>query len=163
MVDLWPEFGAHGKESATLRHVLTHSVGLPAVPAETTVEDLTTWDKMTSVIAAAEPWWEPGTKMTYHAHTFGFIVGELVRRAAGRPISQVLRDDVAGPLGVADELFFGVPADALDRVARLDEPDGIQEMLAMMADMFAKVSPAAVMPTAASGGSPHRRSSQWTS
>jgi CubicO group peptidase (beta-lactamase class C family) len=53
-----------------------------------------------------EPWWEPGTKTAYHAYTFGYIVGEIVRRATGKPISQVLREDVAGPLGVADELFF---------------------------------------------------------
>src|SRR5918911_691900 len=72
-------------------------------------------------IAAAEPWWEPGTKMGYHALTFGYIVGELVRRATGTRISQVLREEVAAPLGVADELFFGVPASDLDRLARLEE------------------------------------------
>ncbi|MDX6240475.1 MAG: hypothetical protein QOG10_5295, partial [Kribbellaceae bacterium] len=82
---VWPEFAVHGKDKATLRQVLTHSIGLPAVPADTTVEDLTDCTKMTEALAAAEPWWEPGTRMTYHAQTFGFLVGEIVRRATGRP------------------------------------------------------------------------------
>jgi CubicO group peptidase (beta-lactamase class C family) len=148
IVELWPEFGVHGKEKATLRHVLTHSVGVPAIPATTTIEDLTDWTTMAEAVAAAEPWWEPGTKMTYHAQTFGFLVGELVRRATGRPISAVLREQITEPLGIADELYFGVPASELHRVGKLNEPDGIQEMMAMMAGMFAKVAPAAVLPTA---------------
>jgi len=104
VVELWPEFGANGKESATVRHVLTHTVGVPGIPANTTPEDLCDWDKMCGVIADAEPWWEPGTKMAYHAYTFGYIVGEIVRRATGKHISQVLREEVAEPLGVADEM-----------------------------------------------------------
>lgn len=84
--------------------------------------DLADWPGMTATIAATEPWWEPGTKTAYHAQTFGFLVGELVRRATGLPLAQVPRDELTGPLGVADEVFFGVPADALDRVARLDGP-----------------------------------------
>src|SRR3712207_9036589 len=73
------------------------------------LEDLCDWEKMCAIIAAAEPWWEPGTRIGYHAVTFGYIVGEIVRRATGKPISQVLREEVAGPLGIADELFFAVP------------------------------------------------------
>jgi CubicO group peptidase (beta-lactamase class C family) len=148
IVELWPEFAAHGKEKATLRHVLTHSIGLPAIPPETTIEDLTDWATMTGALASAELWWEPGTKTTYHAQTFGFLVGEIVRRATGRPISAVLRDEITAPLGIADELYFGVPASELHRVGKLNEPEGIEEMMAMMAGMFAKVAPAAVMPTA---------------
>ena len=89
---LWPEFGAHGKETVTVRHVLTHTAGVPGVPADTTPEDLCDWDKMCSVIADTKPWWEPGTKVAYHAYTFGYIVGELVRRATGKPLSQLLRE-----------------------------------------------------------------------
>jgi CubicO group peptidase (beta-lactamase class C family) len=81
VVDLWPEFGAHGKEAATVRHVLTHTVGVPGIPDDTTPEDLCDWDKMCAAIADAEPWWEPGTKIAYHAYPFGYIVGEIVRRA----------------------------------------------------------------------------------
>src|SRR5919112_833380 len=132
IVELWPEFGAHGKETATVRHALTHTVGVPGIPAETTPEDLCDWDKMCAVIADAEPWWEPGTKTAYHAYTFGYIVGEIVRRASGKPISQVLREEVAGPLGIADELFFAVPASEQGRLARLEDAPIPAEMAAAM-------------------------------
>jgi CubicO group peptidase (beta-lactamase class C family) len=99
IVEPWPEFGAHGKEQATIRHALSQSVGVPGLPPELTVEDLCDWDKMCAIIADAEPWWEPGTRIGYHAVTFGFIIGELVRRATGKPISQVLREEVAHPWG----------------------------------------------------------------
>ena len=132
IVELWPEFGTHGKETATVRHALSQSVGVPGLPPGLTVEDLTDWEKMCAIIAEAEPWWEPGTKIGYHAITWGYIVGEIVRRATGKPISRVLREEVATPLGVADELFFGVPESELGRLARLEEAEGNQEMFAAM-------------------------------
>jgi CubicO group peptidase (beta-lactamase class C family) len=154
VVALWPEFGAQGKQGATVRHVLTHTVGVPGVPADTTPEDLCDWEKMCAWIAAAEPWWEPGTKMGYHAWTFGYIVGELVRRATGTRISQVLREEVAAPLGVADELFFGVPASDLGRLARLEEggeplsAEQVTQLEETMPLLF-KAVPLAVQPSAA--------------
>jgi CubicO group peptidase (beta-lactamase class C family) len=153
VVELWPEFGAHGKEGATVRHVLTHTVGVPGIPAETTPGDLCDWDGMCAAIADSEPWWEPGTKTAYHAYPFGYIVGEIVRRATGKPISQVLREDVAGPLGVEDEIFFGVPESELGRLARLEDVEGSEEFLAAMPDdsPFFKLGPRAVTPTAAFG------------
>ncbi|TDO50705.1 CubicO group peptidase (beta-lactamase class C family) [Kribbella sp. VKM Ac-2527] len=154
IVEVWPEFGAHGKEKTTLRHVLTHSAGVPALPSTTTVESITDWTQMTEALAGAEPWWEPGTKMVYHAQTFGFLVGEIVRRATGKTISQVLREEITEPLGVADELYFGVPAAELPRVAKLTEPGGFDETFAMVADMFAKLAPPAVSPNAAYANSP---------
>jgi CubicO group peptidase (beta-lactamase class C family) len=135
IVELWPEFGAHGKERATVRHALSQSVGVPGLPPGLTVEDLCDWDKMCAIIASSEPWWEPGTKIGYHAVTWGFIVGEIVRRAAGKPISQVLREEVAGPLGVADELFFAVPAPEQGRLARLEDAEISPEMAEMFAQM----------------------------
>jgi CubicO group peptidase (beta-lactamase class C family) len=154
IVEVWPEFGAHGKEKTTLRHVLTHSAGVPALPSTTTVETITDWTQMAEALADAEPWWEPGTKMVYHAQTFGFLVGEIVRRATGKPISQVLREEITEPLGIADELYFGVPAAELSRVAKLTEPGGFDETFAMVADMFAKLAPPAVSPNAAYANSP---------
>jgi CubicO group peptidase (beta-lactamase class C family) len=153
IVELWPEFGARGKEAATVRHVLTHTVGVPGIPADTTPEDLCDWHKMCAVIADAEPWWEPGTRVPYHAYPFGYIVGEIVRRATGKPISQVLREDVAGPLGIADEIFFGVPESELGRLARLEDAEGSAEFLAAMPDdsPFFKLGPRAVTPTAEFG------------
>ncbi len=156
IVELWPEFGAHGKEAATVRHALTHTVGVPGIPADTTPEDLCDWDKMCAVIADAEPWWEPGTKTAYHAYTFGYIVGEIVRRATGKAISQVLREDVAGPLGVADVLYFGLPEAELGRLARLEDAAGSAEFLAAMPDdsPFFKWGPRATFPTADFGNRP---------
>jgi CubicO group peptidase (beta-lactamase class C family) len=153
VVELWPEFGAHGKESATVRHVLTHTVGVPSIPAETTPEDLCDWDKMCAAIADSELWWEPGTKTAYHAYPFGYIVGEIVRRSTGKPISQVLKEDVAGPLGAADELYFGMPESELGRLARLEDMEGSAEFLAPMPDdaPFFKLGPRAVAPTAEFG------------
>jgi CubicO group peptidase (beta-lactamase class C family) len=157
VVELWPEFGAHGKETVTVRHVLTHSAGVPGIPADTTVEDLCDWDKMCAAIADAELWWEPGTKVGYHAYTFGYIVGEVVRRATGKRISQVLREEVAGPLGVADELWFGMPPSEHHRLARLEDEPGAAEMAAqMMASMppdlpMFKSAPPELFPNAAFG------------
>ena len=133
-----------------MRHALTHTVGVPGIPADTTPEDLCDWEKMCAMIADSEPWWEPGTKTAYHAYTFGYIVGEVVRRATGKPISQVLREDVAEPLGVADELYFGVPESDLGRLARLEDAEGSAEFLASMPDEspFFKWGPRATFPTA---------------
>ena len=128
IVELWPEFGAHGKDRATVRHALSQSVGVPGLPPGLTVEDLTDWEKMCAIIADSEPWWEPGTKIGYHAITWGYIVGEIIRRASGKPIPQALREEVAEPLGVEGELFFAVPAAEQRRVARLEDAPGSEEM-----------------------------------
>lgn len=117
-VDVWPEFGSHGKDKVTLRHVLLHTAGVPGVPQDTTVDDLCDWDHMCTVLADAVPWWEPGTLFGYHAKTFGFLLGEIMRRATGRTISTLLRQLVTGPLGVEDEVHFGVPPRLLARAAR---------------------------------------------
>jgi CubicO group peptidase (beta-lactamase class C family) len=160
VAELWPEFAAHGKQAVTVRHVLNHTAGVPGIPLDSTVEDLCDWDKMCAAVAAAEPWWEPGTKVGYHAYTFGYIVGEVVRRATGKPISQVLREEVAGPLGVAEELWFGMPASEHHRLARLEDAPGAAEMAAqMMASLppdlpMFKAAPPELFPNAAFGNRP---------
>ena len=153
VVELWPEFGAHGKHTVTVRHVLTHTAGVPGIPLDTTAEDLCDWDKMCAAIADAELWWEPGTKVGYHSYTFGYIVGEIVRRATGKPISEVLREQVAAPLGVADELYFGMPPSEHGRLARLEDVAGADDMMSSMPPdlpMF-KAGPASLFPTAELG------------
>ena len=127
VAELWPEFAANGKQAVTVRQVLDHTAGVPGIPLDTTIEDLCDWDRMCAAIADAELWWEPGTKVGYHAYTFGYIVGEVVRRATGKPISQVLAEEVAGPLGVAGELWFGMPASEQHRLARLEDEPGAAE------------------------------------
>jgi CubicO group peptidase (beta-lactamase class C family) len=154
VVELWPEFGAHGKDAVTVRHVLTHSAGVPGIPLDTTAEDLCDWDKMCAAIAEEKLWWEPGTKVGYHAYTFGYLVGEIVRRATGKAISQVLREDVAEPLGVADELYFGMPVSEHGRLARLEDaarPDDM-DMSSMPADLpMFRAGPMSLFPTAELG------------
>jgi len=156
VVDLWPGFGAHGKQKVTVRHVLNHSAGVPGIPLSTTAEDLCDWDKMCTAIADAEPWWEPGTKVGYHAYTFGYMVGEIVRRTTGKRISQVLVEEVSGPLGVGDELYFGMPRSEHPRLARLEDapmPAGTMPEMPPDLPMF-KAAPMTLMPMAALGNRP---------
>ncbi|MFL6071940.1 MAG: serine hydrolase domain-containing protein [Mycobacteriales bacterium] len=156
LVVWWPEFGAHGKDRVTLRHVLTHSAGLPAVPPDTTVEDLCDWSRMCAMLATAEPWWEPGTKTAYHSHTFGYLVGEVVRRATGRPLGQVLAEEVSGPLGIGRELYFGVPATDLPRLARIEDAPGWVDTVAALPDgaPILRLVPRRLVPTAAQANRP---------
>src|SRR3954468_9896439 len=122
IAEIWPEFGAEGKETATVRNALQHTAGVPGVGADTTVEDVCDWDLICARVAAMPPWWEPGTQTGYHAYTFGYICGEIVRRATGRPLGQVLHEDIATPLGVPGELYFGVPAGEQHRLLPLIDP-----------------------------------------
>ncbi|MEV1174958.1 serine hydrolase domain-containing protein [Nonomuraea sp. NPDC049784] len=156
VVELWPEFGRHGKQGVTVRHVLSHTAGVPGVPLDTTPEDVCDWGKMVAALEDAELWWEPGTKVGYHAYTFGFLVGEIVRRVTGKPISQVLLEDVAGPLGVGEELYFGMPEKEHARLARLeDAPVDMSAWGEMPADLpMFKAGPMSLMPTAELGNRP---------
>lgn len=119
----WPEFAAAGKGAVTVRMVLDHQAGIPVLRAPLRPGGLYDWDYMAAAIAAAEPCWEPGTRQGYHAVTFGHLVGELVRRATGRPLDVFFRDEIAGPLGL--DFHLGLPAADEDRVAptiRADPP-----------------------------------------
>jgi CubicO group peptidase (beta-lactamase class C family) len=156
VVELWPEFGVHDKQNVTVRHVLSHTAGVPGIPLDTTLEDLCDWDKMCAAIADSELWWEPGTKVGYHAYTFGYLVGEIVRRATGKPISQVLLEEVSGPLGVGDEVYFGMPRSQHHRLARLEDapmdPQAMAAMAAMPPDLpMFKAGPMSTMPNAQLG------------
>ncbi|MFJ8623750.1 serine hydrolase domain-containing protein [Kitasatospora sp. NPDC093550] len=121
----WPEFGAAGKEGVLVRHVLSHTAGLPAPAGLTAVEDLYDWEKVTAGLAAQAPAWEPGTAAGYHALTFGFLVGELVRRVTGRGIGEFFAEEVAGPLGA--DFHIGLPAEHDHRVAPLIPPPSLTD------------------------------------
>lgn len=114
--ELWPELRAR---TVTIRHVLTHSAGLAALPPDLTPERLCDWDGMCALLAGTEPAWEPGTRVAYHAYTFGFLLGEAIRRATGKPVATVLREELTGPLGIAGELRFGVPPEEQHTLAEL--------------------------------------------
>jgi CubicO group peptidase (beta-lactamase class C family) len=148
---IWPEFGAHAKGAVTLRQVLNHTAGVPGIPLTTTFEDLCDWEKMCAAIADEELWWEPGTQVGYHAYTFGYIVGEIIRRATGQPLSTVLRGEIGKPLGIADELYFGMPASEHHRLAVLEDAEapggGAMPELPHDLPMF-KAGPMSLLPTA---------------
>ncbi len=117
----WPEFAAAGKETIPLRWVLTHQAGVPAVTSEVTFDDILGWDGIIEAIAAQVPQWEPGTEHGYHARTFGWILGEVVRRVAGKSLGQFLAEEVAGPFGL--DFFIGLPESELGRIAHLYGPE----------------------------------------
>src|SRR5438132_1767917 len=154
VAEVWPEFAARGKDGVTIRQVLNHTAGVPGIPLTTTIEDLCNWDKMCSAIAGAELWWKPGTKIAYHAYTFGYIVGEVIRRVTGKRISQLLHEEVSGPLGVERELYFGLPQSEHHSLAVLEDasmPPDFQ-MPAMPPDLpMFKAAPMSLMPNAAFG------------
>jgi CubicO group peptidase (beta-lactamase class C family) len=119
----WPEYGVNGKEHVTLRHVLTHRAGVPAMPEDVTPERLADWEWMLSRLARMEPEYQPGTANTYLAYVFGWILGEVVRRTdpERRPFDVFVEDEICRPLEI-DSFFLGVPDSELDRVARLTYP-----------------------------------------
>jgi len=116
----WPQFAAAGKETVTVRHLLTHQAGLPALRQRLPAGTMLNWRAMTAALAAERPWWRPGTAHGYHVNTFGFLAGEVLRRVTGLSIGALLRSELAGPLGA--DLYIGLPAAEHGRVADFDWP-----------------------------------------
>ena len=117
----WPEFAAAGKQQVTVRALLGHRAGLPAIRRELPPDAMYDWELMTSTLAAERPWWEPDTAHGYHTNTYGFLVGELVRRVTGENPGAVFRRAIAEPLGA--DFHFGLPAEEDARVAEFQFPD----------------------------------------
>ncbi|HVB92394.1 MAG TPA: serine hydrolase domain-containing protein [Acidimicrobiales bacterium] len=112
---VWPEFAAAGKAGVTLRQLLSHQAGLPALRAVLPPGSVFDWKAMCDALAAEEPWWDPGTAHGYHVNTFGFLAGEVVRRATGESLGTVVRREITGPLDA--DFFIGVPRPQLHRIA----------------------------------------------
>jgi CubicO group peptidase (beta-lactamase class C family) len=115
VAELWPEFAGNGKESATVRMMLDHSVGVPALRGEVAPGELYDWDRMVARLEAEAPFWEPGTRHGYHMVNIGWTVGELVRRASGRSLGTFFQDEIARPLGI--DFWIGLPEEIEPRVA----------------------------------------------
>jgi CubicO group peptidase (beta-lactamase class C family) len=115
VAEYWPEFASNGKETVAVSMMLDHSVGVPAVSTPLKPGDMYQWDTMCEALAKQEPWWEPGTRNGYHLITFGWTVGELVRRVSGRSLGEFFREEIAAPLGL--EFDIGLPADLEPTVA----------------------------------------------
>lgn len=127
VAEYWPEFATNGKEAATVKMMLNHSVGVPAIRERLDDRACLDWDLMCARLAAEAPWWEPGTRNGYHMLTFGWTVGELVRRVSGRSLGTFLAEEIAGPLDA--EFHIGLPADLGHRVAPVIAPAPNREEL----------------------------------
>ncbi|MEV0593184.1 serine hydrolase domain-containing protein [Nonomuraea cavernae] len=113
----WPEFAANGKDRIPVRWLLTHQAGLPTIDHPITPAEAIAWDPMVAALAAQRPAWEPGTEHGYHGLTYGWLVGEVVRRVTGRTLGTFLAEEIAAPLGL--DLWIGLPKTEQHRVSRI--------------------------------------------
>lgn len=134
----WPEFAAAGKADITIHHLLTHHAGLHDVRGLVdSAEDLLDWDGMTARLAAAEPRWEPGSRPGYHAVTYGWLVGEVIRRVTGLTVDEAVQRELAEPLGI-DGLRVGLPEPERERAAQLLMPPKAIDRLERLARFLEK-------------------------
>ena len=121
----WPEFAQAGKRHLPVRYLLTHQAGLPAVFRTLPPGAVLRWDAMAEALAAQEPWWTPGAGHGYHVNTYGFLIGEVVRRITGRSLGAYLREEIASPAGLDFFIGFGPELDprCADVIPPRPEPD----------------------------------------
>src|SRR4051794_30845088 len=113
----WPEFAAGGKEDIPVSYLLSHQAGLAWIDGEMTQDEAFAWDPVVDALARQVPHWEPGTRHGYHGTTYGWLVGEVIRRVTGKTVGTYLRDEIAKPLGL--DFWIGLPESEESRVARL--------------------------------------------
>jgi CubicO group peptidase (beta-lactamase class C family) len=126
---VWPEFAAGGKEAIPIRWVLSHRAGVAAVDAPVTFDDILGWDGVVAAIAKQTPYWTPGTRHGYHVRTFGWILGEVVRRCTGLSAGRMFSEEVATPLGL--DFWIGLPEAIEPRLARVIPPDPLEDAAAL--------------------------------
>ncbi|GAA4005258.1 beta-lactamase family protein [Streptomyces sp. NBC_01352] len=136
----WPEFAAAGKEKVLVRHLLSHRAGLAGLREPHTLAQLCDWEVTVERLAATEPWWEPGTRSGYHALTYGFLVGEVVRRVSGLLPGAFLEREVTGPLRI--DFTVGLPEKEAGRAAELVHPPAASS--SEQAAVFSQLTPAAL-------------------
>ncbi len=120
VIETWPEYGRAGKSGTTISMLLDHSAGVPVLRDPVKADALEDWDYMVARIEAETPWWEPGTKHGYHPLTFGFTVGEVLRRTAGMALGDIVRTRLAEPLNL--DFWLGLPEEIEPRVAPIQPP-----------------------------------------
>ena len=116
----WPEFAQNGKDRITVAHLMSHTAGRPGFDEKVPVEALYDWDGICDRLAKQAPWWEPGTRSSYHAVTQGFLVGEVVRRVSGKSLGTLFREEIAEPLGA--DFHIGLLAEHDARAGELIPP-----------------------------------------
>ena len=117
VAEYWPEFAANGKADIPVRWLLSHRAGLVTLDQALPLADALSWQPVVDALAAQAPQWTPGTAHGYHGRTFGWLVGEVIRRVSGRTPGQFVADEIAGPLGI--DFFIGLPAAERHRVSRM--------------------------------------------
>lgn len=111
----WPEFAQNGKAGVPIRYILDHRLGLPLIPAAFWPDKLFDWEAISAALAAETPLWPPGTNAGYHVRTFGFLIGEVVRRIDGRTLGRFFREEIAEPFEL--DYYIGVPESEFPRCA----------------------------------------------
>ncbi|MBV8978317.1 MAG: beta-lactamase family protein [Alphaproteobacteria bacterium] len=117
---IWPEFAEAGKQGITLAHVLSHQAGLPGFVEPTRIEDQYDWQQCCAKLVRQSPIWEPGTATSYHAMTYGWLAGEVIRRLSGKAVRQFIQDEIAAPMRA--DIFIGVPGSEEHRLAHTIPP-----------------------------------------
>jgi CubicO group peptidase (beta-lactamase class C family) len=128
---LWPEFATHGKAAVTVAQALSHQAGLSGIPSDWSSADWYDQEKTAARVAAMAPLWPPGTATGYHPTTWGVIAGELARRADGRSLGVILREEIAEPLGI--EFWIGLPEPERGRLVEVRKPRALSEFGALNA------------------------------
>jgi CubicO group peptidase (beta-lactamase class C family) len=133
----WPEFGAGGKSDITVRMLLTHQAGLSALDGDLTREEALSWDPVIRAIERQRPLWPPGSGYSYHTMTYGWLIGEVIRRITGSTPGAFLRTEICGPMGL--DFWIGAPPSVIERAARLEPPlsDPDPELAAVILDWLA--------------------------
>ena len=126
VADGWPEFAQGGQAAITVAQLLSHQAGLPGFPEPMEPSLWYEWDAITAKLAGMSPLWEPGTACGYHPLTWGYLAGEVFRRADGRTLGRALAEDVAGPLGL--DLHIGLPTAEHGRVAEMVRPKAMPDL-----------------------------------
>ncbi|MFC8271094.1 serine hydrolase domain-containing protein [Streptomyces sp. NPDC057271] len=154
----WPEFAAAGKEALPVRHLLSHRAGLSGLREPLSLAEFYDWELTTARLAATAPWWEPGTRSGYHAMTYGFLVGEVIRRVTGELPGTFLRREITGPLGI--DFTIGLPEKDADRAAELVHPrtSSASEQAAVFAQLDPAAQAALANPLVGAG---HANSPEW--
>jgi CubicO group peptidase (beta-lactamase class C family) len=144
VASIWPEFAANGKEAITIAQAVSHQAGLPYIERDVTFEEALAWQPMVDALASQAPIWEPGSTHGYHMRTFGWLAGEIIRRAdpKHRSVGTFFREEVAVPLGI--DFWIGLPAEMETRVAPVVPPKtDLREALRAFGDdlLLARVFP----------------------
>jgi CubicO group peptidase (beta-lactamase class C family) len=141
VADSWPEFAVNGKENIPVRYLLSHRAGLPVVEGDFTLDEALAWTPVVDALAAQAPIWEPGTAHGYHLRSYGWLVGELIRRVTGRTVGRFFAEEIAAPLGL--QYWIGLPEALEPRVAPVVPPAAAMDV-AMLEQLMPPEAVAAI-------------------